>query len=200
MNVASKWSPSANLFNFMATADDVENGKSGWVYAMFAQGLFIAAKDLRTTAPLEQVKLEAARFAVKWLKLKALAGWSAKGCPVQWTDDDYEAIAREMADELPRHPRVVASIESMLREYRDEAFSDLSLTMNDEMFVVWKVKRNTSLFENHNQEISEPPMVTINRSLDYLTDLSKTEAVIPFIPLKRILTILARVHDVVVAH
>jgi hypothetical protein len=194
MNIETAWSPPPTLANYIATADAKDEGKIGWVYTAFAYGLFVAAEKHRANATVAQITLSAARSTVKLWKRKAEAGWVAKGYPVMWADDDYDAIAKEMADTLPRHPLVVAVVERNLETWRDEVFNNTQLTRNSELFVV----EYKAINEVQSVMIKEAPIETINRSLDHLDLLKELKNGLEFLKLRRILTCLARVHAIAV--
>lgn len=197
MNVATTWSPPPDLFHFMLTADKRENGRLGFVHAAFAYFLLTASEELRMNAPSHQVALEAARSTVGLWKSKAERGWAATGHTVEWIDDDYEAIAQQMADELPRHPIVAAVVERAIGERLERIIDDVSLTHNDELFVVYVAKFPIGLFDETIDEIKEQPIVTVNRWLDHTEDLMKSKSAKLFIPLRRNLLAIRKVHDLV---
>jgi hypothetical protein len=185
MNVA--WKPEPSLFHF--TAGVLYATDRHWlVHHTYARLLFAEAKALRDDEPSERMKLPAARWAVRICRADAERGWASKGYPVDWTDDDYDRIASEIVGTLTNHPKVVEAVEAII-----EVFSDVALTHGDELFVVGKA-------ELDEQVLIETPIVTIKRSLNYLDDLLKSKSDRPYIRLRQNLTILARVHDVVVAH
>ena len=199
MNAATKCSLPPSLTNFMVTADAKEQGKIGWVHTTFAYNLFVAAKGLRANAPSARITIEAARTTVGMWKRKAEAGWTSKGETVAWSDADYENIAVEMAETLSRHPWVVTVVERHLETWRDKVFSDASLTRNNELFVVYSFSNNKTNFETFSVKINETPIETINRSLDYIETMIKSGSGQNFIQLYRILTLLAKIHDIVIA-
>lgn len=197
MNVATTWSPPPDLFHFMLTADNYEDGTSGVVRAAFAHFLFTTSEEQRLNAPSHQVALEAARSVTQLWKAKAEAGWLASGHTVEWCDEDYEAIARQMADELPRHPIVAAVVEREIDERLQRIIDDVSLTNNDELFGVYVAKVPIGLFDEPINEIKEQPIVTVNRWLDHIEDLMKSKSAKLFIPLRRKLLAIRKVHDLI---
>jgi hypothetical protein len=116
-------------------------------------------------------------------------GWATKGYPVTWNDEDCDRIADDIVGMLTRHERVVASVEAILAEVRDE-LDDVSYTHGNELFVVNK-------FEVDGVSITERPIVTINRWLNYVEDLNKLSDYSSYIILKSNLLLLCRVNSVV---
>lgn len=198
MNVATTWSPPPDLFHFMMTADWHEDGASGFVHGMFAYGLFSASEELRINSPSHQVTLEAARSTTRLWKAKAEAGWLALGHTVEWCAEDYEAIARQMANELPHHPIVAAVVERAIGERLERIIADASLTHNDELFVAYVAKLPIELFDEPIDEIKEKPIVTVNRWLDHIEYLIKSKSDRLFIPLQRKLLAIRKVYDLVI--
>lgn len=197
MNMQSTWPP-PNLRNFMVANEAYSDPAIAWVQSFFAQGLFVAAKGLRVNATSDSIKREAARSTVQLCKRNAEAGWASKGFAVAWSDADYENIAIEMLETLPRHPSVVAIVERHLETCRDKVFNDVSLTHNDKLFVVYSFNNNETIFNEHSIQLNETPIETINRSLDFIELLIKSGSGRNYIQLKRILTLLAKVHAIVV--
>lgn len=190
MNVA--WKPEPSVFHF--TAGVLYATDRHWlVHHTYARLLFAEASKLQDAEPSEGMKLPAARWTVRTYRADAERGWASKGHPVDWTDDDYDRIASEIVGTLTNHPKVVEAVEAIIAEDRDEVFSDVALTHDDELFVVGKAELDEQVF-------IETPIVTIKRSLNYLDDLLKSKSDRPYIRLRQNLTILARVYDVVVAH
>lgn len=197
MNMQSTWPP-PNLRNFMVANEAFGDPAIAWVQSFFAQGLFVAAKGLRVNATSNSIKREAARSTVQLCKRKAEAGWASKGFPVAWSDADYENIAIEMLETLPRHPLVVAMVERYLETCRDKVFNDASVTHNDKLFVAYSFSNNETTFDKDSIQLCKTPIETINRSLDFIDLLIKSGSGRDYIELQRILTLLAKVHAIVV--
>lgn len=159
------------------------------VHDTFARMLFVEASKLRVGAPSNKITLPAAQTAVWTYRADAERGWAAKGYPVTWTDEDCARIADDIVGMLTRHERVVASVEAILAEVRDE-LDDVSYTHGNELFIV-------NRFEIDGKIIAEKPMTTINRWLNYIEDLMKSEEGKSYIVLKHNLLLLSRVHSVV---
>ncbi|MFN3846522.1 MAG: hypothetical protein ACK4RZ_11990 [Paracoccaceae bacterium] len=180
-----------------------DNG-AAWLRALYAYTLFVTSDALPVSASLDTLKLETARRAIGLTRPFAEQALTANGFVTRWSDEQCDAIAYEMADRMPRHPAVVEMVRRNLEQRRDEVFADTTLTHNDPLFIVHRW--NTSHFEEVVREmfdeidieqISEEPIRTINRSLDYMDDLILNHELRPFIHLRRILTSLKRVHTVV---
>lgn len=134
--------------------------------------------------------MPAARDAVWLYRRDAERGWSLKGYPVDWSDEDCDRIAHEIVGTLTRHERVAASVEAILAEHRDE-LDDVSYTQGSELFFV-------NRFEVDKKIIAESPISTINRWLNYIEDLIKSSNGSSYIILKNNLLLLYRVHSVVI--
>ena len=178
-----------------------------WLHMHFAYGLFYTSNKLPMKASVETLKLETARSVVAFERGNAEQALTANGFITRWTDEQCEAIAREMAEAMPRHKGVVQAVERTLAERRDEVFADKSLTRDDELFTVYeiwalKVPANfgASMMRHGIEVIKENYIETIDRSLDYLSELRSTKDYPRFIPLFRVLTSLRRVHDVVIGN
>lgn len=188
MNVAPLWKPEPSLFHF--TSGVLYASDRYWaVHDAYARFLFVAASKLRHSEPSERIKLPAARNAVWLYRRNAERGWALKGYPVDWTDEDCERIAHEIVGTLTRHERVAASVEAILEEHRAE-LDDVSFTQGSELFVV-------NRFEVDGMTISERPIATINRWLNYIEDLMKSSNASSYIVLKNNLLLLSRVYSVV---
>ena len=175
-----------------------------WVHGMFAMLLCVTSEKLPTKASTELLKLETARTVVSTYHSNAEAYWQAQGFITRWSPDCLEGIAREMADKLPRDPIVADAVRRILEMRRDVVFADRSLTHGDAMFRVSKsvTAHLPDMFRELLEEdsivlIEEDFIVTIDRSLNYLSELKKINGYRPFIPLFCILTSLRRAHDVV---
>ncbi len=178
-----------------------------WLHMHFAYGLFYTSNKLPMKASVETLKLETARRVVAFERGHAEQALTANGFITRWTDEQCEAIAREMAEVMPRHKGVVQAVERTLAERRDEVFADKSLTLNDELFTVYEIRASkvpsdfsASMMRHGIEVIKEDYVETIDRSLDYLSELRSTKEYRRFIPLFRVLTSLRRVHDVVIGN
>lgn len=178
-----------------------------WLHMHYAYGLFYTSNALPMKASVETLKLETARRVVAFERGHAERALTANGFITRWTDEQCEAIAREMAEALPRHPGVAQAVERTLAERRDEVFADTSLTHNDELFTVYQMRTShvpmelgLSMMKHGIEVIKEDAVVTIDRALDYLSELRSTKDYRRFIPLLRILTSLRRVHDVAISN
>jgi len=176
-----------------------------WLHMHYAYGLFYTSNALPMKASAETLKLETARRVVAFERGHAERALTANGFITRWTDEQCEAIAREMAEAMPRHPGVVEAVERTLTQRRDEAFADKSLTQDDELFTVYQIRASkvpmdfgAAMMQHGIEVIKEDAIVTIDRSMDYLSELRSTKDYRRFIPLLRVLTILRRVHDVVI--
>jgi len=186
--VAPSWKPEPSLFHFTSGVYYATDRQ--WVvYDAYARFLFVEASKLRNGAPSNRIMLPAARTAVWMHRHVAERGWATKGYPVTWTDEDCARIADDIVGTLTRHERVVASVEAILAEVRDE-LDDVSYTQGSELFVV-------NRFELDGKIIVEKPMTTINRWLNYIDDLIKSEECKSYIILKHNLLLLSCVHSVV---
>lgn len=179
--------------------------RMAWVHAHFAYALFYTSDALPMKASPEVLKLETARHVVRFNHAAAERALTAKGFITRWTPEQCDGIAREMADTLPRHPGVVEAVERTLGERRDQAFADKSLTRDDELFSVYQIRASNvpmdfgvAMMKSGIEVIKEDAILTIDRSLDYLSELRSTKDYRRFIPLFRVLTSLKRVHDVVI--
>lgn len=189
MNVAPTWKPEPSLFHF--TSGVFYASDRYWaVHDAYARFLFVAASKLRHSEPSERIKMPAARDAVWLYRRDAERGWSLKGYPVDWSDEDCDRIAHEIVGTLTRHERVAASVEAILAEHRDE-LDDVSYTQGSELFFV-------NRFEVDKKIIAESPISTINRWLNYIEDLIKSSNGSSYIILKNNLLLLYRVHSVVI--
>lgn len=188
MNVAPLWKPEPSLFHF-SSGVYYATDRQWAVHDTFARMLFVEASKLRVGAPSNKITLPAAQTAVWTYRADAERGWAAKGYPVTWTDEDCARIADDIVGMLTRHERVVASVEAILAEVRDE-LDDVSYTHGNELFIV-------NRFEIDGKIIAEKPMTTINRWLNYIEDLMKSEEGKSYIVLKHNLLLLSRVHSVV---
>lgn len=178
-----------------------------WLHMHYAYGLFYTSNALPMKASAETLKLETARRVVAFERGHAERALTANGFITRWTDEQCEAIAREMAEAMPRHSGVVQAVERTLAERRDEVFADTSLTHNDELFTVYQVRASNvpmelglSMIRSGVEVIKEDAIVTIDRALDYLSELRSTKDFRRFIPLLRVLTSLKRVHDVAIGN
>jgi hypothetical protein len=186
--VAPSWKPEPSLFHFTSGVQYASD-RHWAVHDAYARFLFVEASKLRHSEPSERIKLPAARTAVWMHRADAERGWAAKGYPVTWTDEDCDRIAHDIVGMLTRHERVVASVEAISAEVRDE-LDDVSYTHGNELFVVNK-------FEVDGISITERPMVTINRWYNYIDDLIKSSDASSYIVLKNNLLLLCRVNFVV---
>lgn len=175
-----------------------------WLHMHYAYGLFYTSNALPMKASAETLKLETARRVVALERGHAERALTNNGFITRWTDEQCEAIAREMAEAMPRHNGVVQAVERTLGERRDEVFADKSLTRDDELFTVFQIRASNAPMEfgvsmmRHGIEvIKEDAIVTIDRSLDYLSELRSTKEFRRFIPLLRVLASLRRVYDVI---
>jgi hypothetical protein len=175
-----------------------------WVHGAFTYLLIPTSDALPTKASVDTVKLETARKVVWLYHREAEAKWQRHGFITQWSSDCLEGIAREMADKLPRHPTVVDAVTRELEKRRDNVFADRSLTRGDELFFVKRmVTANVpdlfreALERDCIEEIKENYVETIDRWMDYLSELRSTNGHRPFIPLFRVLTSIKRVHAVI---
>lgn len=180
------------------------SGHTAWLHSHFAYALFYTSKALPMKASAKTLALETARHVVRLNRDAAERALTANGFITRWSDEQCEAIACEMAEAMPRHPGVIEAVERALTNRRDEVFADSSLTRNDELFTVYQAHVSDYPEECHEQMIEDGVVVikedaieTIDRSLDYIRDLIDIGASRPFIPLRRILSSLRRVHDVV---
>lgn len=178
-----------------------------WLHMHFAYGLFYTSNALPMKASAETLKLETARRVVAFERGHAEQALTANGFITRWTGEQCEAIAREMAEAMPRHKGVVQAVERTLAERRDEVFADASLTHNDELFSVYQIRASNvpmnlglSMMRHGIEVIKEDAVATIDRSLDYILELRSTKDYRRFIPLLRVLTSLRRVHDVVIGN
>lgn len=188
MNVAPLWKPEPTLFHFMSGV--LYASDRYWaVHDAYARFLFVEASKLRHSEPSDRIKLPAARNTVWLYRRTAERGWSLKGYPVDWTDEDCDRIAHEIVGTLTRHERVVASVEAILEEHRDE-LDDVSFTQGSELFFV-------NRFEIDGKTIGEGPIATINRWLNYIEDLMNSSNASSYIVLKNNLLLLSRVYSVV---
>lgn len=202
--VVNTWSPPPTLPNFEQGIRHYYNDGMNTVHTMFAYMIFGVSEALPAKASAETLKLETARRIVALHRKQAEDGWRSQGFTVEWGEGHYEALAVQIADIVPRHPAVIARMAEVLEAKRDAVFADWSLTHGEELFVVYRWRasdadeeRRTLFDEIGVLEIKEEPIVTINRSLDYMDDLSSTRQLRPYIQLKRILICLRRVHSVI---
>ncbi|BAV65433.1 hypothetical protein [Sphingobium cloacae] len=181
--------------------------RMAWLHMHYAYGLFYTSNALPMKASVDTLKLETARRVVALERGHAERALTANGFITRWTDEQCEAIASEMAEAMPRHKGVVQAVERTLAERRDEVFADKSLTRDDELFTVYQIRASNvpmefgvSMMRHGIEVIKEDAIVTIERSLDYLSELRSNKEYRRFIPLLRVLTSLRRVHDVVIGN
>lgn len=186
--VAPSWKPEPSLFHFTSGVQYASD-RYWAVHDAYARLMFAEASKLRNGAPSNRIMLPAARTAVWMHRHVAERGWAAKGYPVTWTDEDCDRIAHDIVGMLTRHERVVASVEAILAEVRDE-LDDVSYTHGNELFAV-------NRFELDGATIVEKPMTTVNRWSNYIEDLMKSEEGKSYITLKYNLLLLSRVHSIV---
>lgn len=175
-----------------------------WLHLHFAIGLFSTSDALPMKASPNTLALETARRVVAFERNHAEEALTAAGFVTRWTDEQCEAIAREMAEAMPRHKGVAQAVERRLAERRDGVFNDKSLTRADELFAVYRIHSDEvsaelgSAMKNDGIEaIVEDAIETIDRSLDHLSELRSTKDYRQFIRLFRVLTSLRRVYDVI---
>lgn len=201
-DIVALWKP-PTLANFNA-ASQASGKPIGFLHWTYAISLFIVSDALRADASPNTLKLKAARHVVGLMRGFVEREWEQRGNITNWQSDDYDAIAKEMADKLPRHPWVVQIVGEHLTHKRDVAFANHNLTHGDALFQVkayrpsqFKGEQRKIFDELFDEQVNEEAIDTINRSLDYLTELRATAEYKKFIPLVRYLTSLVRVYRVV---
>ncbi|KEQ53387.1 hypothetical protein [Sphingobium chlorophenolicum] len=175
-----------------------------WLHLHFAIGLFSTSDALPMKASPNTLALETSRRVVAFERNHAEEALTAAGFVTRWTDEQCEAIAREMAEAMPQHKGVIQAVERRLAERRDGVFNDKSLTRNDELFAVYRIHSDEVCAELGNsmkkdgiEAIVEDAIETIDRSLDHLSELRSTKDYRQFIRLFRVLTSIRRVYDVI---